>query len=83
MLLINKAIYVENTFCYKDCVCQASKLQDMYVICLIPLSVLETTKQIKLNRKFLNKLTQQIESTTSLTDLCLNKKFEQEKIEYF
>ena len=32
-----------------------------------------------LNRKFWNKSTQQIKSTTSLTDLCFNKKFEQEK----
>ena len=32
-----------------------------------------------LNRKFWNKSTQQIKSTTFLTDLCSNKKFEQEK----
>ena len=32
-----------------------------------------------LNRKFWNKSTQQIKSTISLTDLCFNKKFEQEK----
>ena len=30
---INKAVYVEDTFCYKDYVCQVSKLQHyMYVI---------------------------------------------------
>ena len=32
-----------------------------------------------LNLKFLNKSTQQIKSTISLTGLCFNKKFEQEK----
>ena len=32
-----------------------------------------------LNRKFWNKSTQQIKSTTSLTDLCFNKKIQQEK----
>ena len=32
-----------------------------------------------LNRKFSNKLTQQIKSTMSLTDLSVNKKIEQEK----
>ena len=30
MLLINKAVYVEDTFCYKDYVCQVSKVQHMY-----------------------------------------------------
>ena len=48
MLSINKAIYVEDTFCYRDYVCQVSKLQHMYVIGLILLSVLETTKQTRL-----------------------------------
>ena len=42
-----KAIYVEDTFCYRDYVCQVSKLQRMYVIDLIFLSVLETTKQTR------------------------------------
>ena len=32
ILSINKALYVENIFCYKDYVCQVSKLQYMYVI---------------------------------------------------
>ena len=32
MLPINKAVYVEDTFCYKDYMCQVSKLQYMYVI---------------------------------------------------
>ena len=32
ILSINKAVYVENTFRYKDYVCQVSKLQQMYVI---------------------------------------------------
>ena len=44
-IIYNKAIYVEDTFCYMDCVCQVSKLQHMHAIGLIPLSVLETTKQ--------------------------------------
>ena len=26
-----QAVYAENTFCYKDCVCQVSKLQRIYV----------------------------------------------------
>ena len=43
-----KAIYVEDTFCYKDYVCQVSKLQYIYAKGLIPLSVLETTKQTRL-----------------------------------
>ena len=30
MLSINKAVYVEDTFCYKDYVCQVSKVQHMY-----------------------------------------------------
>ena len=37
-----------STFCYRDYVCQVSKLQHIYVIGLILLSVLETTKQIRL-----------------------------------
>ena len=48
MLSINKAIYVEDTFYYRDYVCQVSKLQHMYAIDLIPLSMLETTKQTRL-----------------------------------
>ena len=32
MLSINKVVYVEDTFCYKDYVWQVSKLQHMYVI---------------------------------------------------
>ena len=32
ILSINKEVYVENTFCYKDYVCQVSKLHHMYVI---------------------------------------------------
>ena len=31
ILPINKAVYIENTFCYKDYVCQVSKLEHMYV----------------------------------------------------
>ena len=48
MLSINKAIYVEDTFCYRDFIYQVSKLQHMYALGLIPLSVLETTKQTRL-----------------------------------
>ena len=47
-LSTSKAIYGEHTFCYRDYVCQVSKLQHMYVIGLILLSVLETTKQTRL-----------------------------------
>ena len=32
ILSINKAVYVEDTFCYKDYVYQMSRLQHMYVI---------------------------------------------------
>ena len=32
MLSINKAVYVEDTFCYKDYVCQVSKIHYMHVI---------------------------------------------------
>ena len=56
----NKAIYVEDTFSYGNYVCKVSKLQHMYVIGLILLSVLETTKkkqQAILNLKFWIKLT--------------------------
>ena len=48
MLTINKAIYVGDNFCYRDYVCQVSKLQHVYVIGLILLSVPETTKQTRL-----------------------------------
>ena len=41
-----------------------------------------TQASSNLNRKFWSKSTQQIKSTTSLTDLCFNKKFEQEKKVY-
>ena len=40
--------YVEGTLCYMDYVYQVSKLQHMYVIGLILLSVLKTTKQTRL-----------------------------------
>ena len=50
------------------------------------LFVVTSTKDYKtnpaisnLNQTFWNKSTQQIKSTTSSTDLCFNKKFEQEK----
>ena len=47
MLSINKVIYVEDTFSYRDYMWQVSKLRHMYVIGLI-LSVLQTTKQTRL-----------------------------------
>ena len=37
-----------STFCYRDYVCQVSKLQHIYIIGLMLLSVPETTKQIRL-----------------------------------
>ena len=43
MLSINKVVHAEDTFCYRDYMCQVSKLQHMYVKVLI-LSVLKTTK---------------------------------------
>ena len=46
MLSTNKVVHTEDTFCYRDYMCQVSKLQHMYVIGLILLSVLKTTKQI-------------------------------------
>ena len=43
MLSTNKVVHAEDTFCYRDYMCQVSKLQHMYVKVLI-LSVLKTTK---------------------------------------
>ena len=43
MLSINKVVHAKDTFCYRDYMCQVSKLQHMYVKVLI-LSVLKTTK---------------------------------------
>ena len=48
MLSANKMVHAENTFCYWDYMCQVSKLQHMYVIGLILLSVLKTTKHTRL-----------------------------------
>ena len=48
ILSTNKVAHAEDTFCYRDYVCQISKLQRMYVTCLILLSVLKTTKHNKL-----------------------------------
>ena len=44
MLSKNKVVHAEDTFCYRDYMCQVSKLQHMNVIGLILLSVLKTTK---------------------------------------
>ena len=35
MLSINKVVHAKDTFCYRDYMCQVSKLQHMYVIGLI------------------------------------------------
>ena len=48
MLSTNKVVHAEDTFCYREYVCQVSKLQNMYVIGLILLSVLKTTKHTRL-----------------------------------
>ena len=47
MLSTDKVVYAEDTFCYRDYVYQVSKLQHMYVIGLILLSVLKTTKHTR------------------------------------
>ena len=82
MLLINKAIYVEDTFCYRDYVCQVLELQHACNRFNTSFCARdhETNQAISnLNRKFWNKSAQQIKSTVSLTNLCFHKKFEQEK----
>ena len=48
MLSTNKVVHAEDTFCYRDYVCQVSQLQHMYVIGLILLSVLKNTKHTRL-----------------------------------
>ena len=48
MLSTNKVVHAEDTFFYRDYVCQVSKLKPMYVIGLILLSVLKTTKHTRL-----------------------------------
>ena len=48
MLSTNKVVHAEDTSCYGDYVCQVSKLQHIYVISLILLSVLKTTKHTRL-----------------------------------
>ena len=67
MLLINKFIYVEDTFCYRDYVCEVSKLQHIYAIVLIPLSVLETTKETGYI-KYKSKDLKQIKPTNQIND---------------
>ena len=44
MLSTNKVVHAEDTFCYRDYMCQVSQLQHVYVIGLILLSKLKTTK---------------------------------------
>ena len=48
MLSINKVVHAEDTICYRDYVCQVSSIQHMYVIGLVLLSVLKTTKLTRL-----------------------------------
>ena len=72
MLSINKAIYIEDNFCYSDC--KPSVKTTTYVGNRFKTSSCarkhKTNQAIShLNRKFSNKSTQQIKSTTSLTDL--------------
>ena len=63
MLSLNKVIYVEYIFCYRDYVCQVSKPSHMYVIGAMLLTKSKVLKS-----------TQQFKSMTSLTDLCFIKK---------
>ena len=44
ILSTNKVVHAEDTFCYRDYMCQVSQLQHVYVIGLILLSKLKTTK---------------------------------------
>ena len=44
MLSTNKVVNAEDTFCYRDYMCQVSKLQHTYVIVLMLLSVLKNAK---------------------------------------
>ena len=44
----NKAVHAEDTFCYMVYMFQVSKLKHMYVIGLILLSVLKTTKNTRI-----------------------------------
>ena len=48
MLSTSEVVHAEDTICYRDYMCQVSKLQDMYVIGLILLSVLKITKHTRL-----------------------------------
>ena len=45
MLATSKVVHAEETFRYRDYMCQVSELQHMYVIGLILLSVLKTEKR--------------------------------------
>ena len=48
MLSTKKVVHAEDTFCYRVFMRQVSKLQHMYVIGSILLSVLKTTKDTRL-----------------------------------
>ena len=81
MLSINKVIYVEDTFCYRDVPSVKTITYECNRFNTSFCARDHKTNQaiLKLNRKFWNKSTQQTKSTTSLTNLCFKKKFEQEK----
>ena len=48
MLSTNEVVHAEDTICYRDYMCQVSKLQHMYVVGLMLLSVLKITKHTRL-----------------------------------
>ena len=48
MLSANKVVLAEDTICDRNYMCQVSKLQHMYVIGLMLVSVLKTTKHSRL-----------------------------------
>ena len=48
MLSTSKVVHAQDTFCYRDYMCQVSKLQVVYVTGLILPSALKTTKHTRL-----------------------------------
>ena len=48
MLSRNKLVHAEDPFCHRDYMCKLSKLQHMYAVGLILLSVIKTTKHNRL-----------------------------------
>ena len=65
MLSLSKVIYVEYIFCYRDYVCQVSKLQHMYVIGLMSLTRDHKTPDYI---KFKSKVLKQINPTIQIND---------------